>query len=392
LDTARPPAGRKTGTATRVVTLKRVRSFSQNEAPTGTTSFCAQCGKPLAAGTLACASCGQLVYLDQLRLIAKRAASLYSAGDVNAALAVWREALPLLPPHSEQYDSVARTISHLEGESAARLGMTPLPATPSRQTQPSQGAAWTKRLGPLGAGGALLMKYKWLALLLTKGKFLFLGLTNLKTLLSLLAFVGLYWAMFGWWFAVGFVGSIVLHEMGHYITVRRYGFAAEGPVFLPGFGAYVRWRGANVDPVVRSRISLAGPLYGLLAALASMLIYLATGAGVWLAVAHVGAWINLLNLIPVLIFDGQPAMTPLSRQERIAVLVVALAMLVITGEYVFLFIAIGTGYRLYQRDFPQLPSQFTAYYFIGLMTLLGFLSWFSAYSGEAMRAAHSGGY
>ena len=355
-------------------------------------NFCGQCGQTLTNGNLACNSCGQLVYADQLKAIAKRAGAFYSGGDVESALAAWREALPLLPPHSQHYDSVVRTIRHLEGEIAARRGIVIQPAATPGQGGSGQGsgAAWTKRLGPVGAAGALLMKYKWLAFLLTKGKFVLLGLTNLKTVLSLFAFVGIYWALFGWWFAVGFVGSIFLHEMGHYITVRRYGFAADGPVFLPGFGAYVRWRGANVDPVVRSRISLAGPLYGLLAALVSMLIYFATGAGVWLAVAHVGAWINLLNLIPVLIFDGQTAMTPLSRQERVAVLVVSLAMLVITGEFIFVFIAAGTGYRIYRRDFPQQPDQFTAYYFIGLMTLLGFLSWFSTYSAEAMRAAHGG--
>ena len=326
---------------------------------------------------------------DQLKAIAQRAASLYSSGDLEGAHAAWSSALNLLPAESPQRESVIRTIRQLENEIAERRRLAVQAGQGAEKPQSGQPSRWRKWLGPLGAGGALVAKFKWLAFLLAKGKFLLFGLAKLKTILSLLAFLGVYWALFGWWFAVGFVGSIFLHEMGHYVMVRRFGFAAEGPVFLPGFGAYVRWRGANVDPVVRARISLAGPFFGLLAALACLVIYFATGAGVWLAVAHVGAWINLLNLIPVLIFDGQSAMTPLSRQERIAVIVVALAMLLITGEYVLLFIAIGAGYRLYQRDFPQQPSQQTAYQFIGLMVLLGFLSWFSAYSAQAMRAAHN---
>jgi len=327
---------------------------------------------------------------DQLKSIAQRAAALYSAGDLEGAHAAWGQALAVLPAQSPQYESVIRTIRQLESEIAARRGLAGQVVPGAEAPPKNQASSWGKRLGPLGAAGALLAKYKWLAFMVTKGKFLLFGLTKLKTILSLLAFLGIYWAMFGWWFAVGFVGSIFLHEMGHYVMVRRYGFAADGPVFLPGFGAYVRWRGANVDPVVRARISLAGPFFGLLAALASLLVYYATGAGVWLAVAHVGAWINLLNLIPVFIFDGHSAMTPLSRQERMAVLGVALAMLLITSEFVLLFIALGVGYRLYQRDYPQQPSQTTAYCFIGLMVVLGFLSWFSAYSAEAMRAAHGG--
>jgi Zn-dependent protease len=370
-------------------TLDVVSSLSPNYVAVGTPGFCAGCGRPLKAGALGCESCGQLVYLDQLKTLAQRAASRYSAGDLEGAHAAWSEALGLLPAESPQHESVVRTIRQLESELGTRRGLVAQSPQVSGAPPSGQASSWGKRLGPIGAGGALLLKYKWLAFLLTKGKFVLFGLTKLKTLLSLLAFLGIYWALFGWWFAVGFVGSIFLHEMGHYVMVRRYGFAAEGPVFLPGFGAYVRWRGANVDPAVRARISLAGPFFGLLAALASLLIYFATGAGVWLAVAHVGAWINLLNLIPVFIFDGQSAMTPLSRQERMAVLVVAVAMLVITGEFVSLFIALGTAFRLYKRDFPQQPNQQTAYYFIGLMVLLGFLSWFSAYSAEAMRAAHN---
>ena len=66
--------------------------------------------------------------------------------------------------------------------------------------------------------------------------------------------------------------------------------------------------------LLRARISLAGPLFGLFAALISYGVYQSTGHGVWLAVAHTGAWINLLNLIPVMIFDGSSAMNALGRQ------------------------------------------------------------------------------
>ena len=101
--------------------------------------------------------------------------------------------------------------------------------------KPRKSASSTaKKFGPIGVALAFLAKFKTVALLLaTKGKLLFLGLTNIKALLSILAFVGIYWALYGWWFAVGFFGSIFIHEMGHYVVVRRYGFAANAPVFIP---------------------------------------------------------------------------------------------------------------------------------------------------------------
>jgi Zn-dependent protease len=207
--------------------------------------------------------------------------------------------------------------------------------------------------------------------------------------LSVAAFLGIYWALFGWWFALGFVLSIAAHEMGHYLVVRRYGFAAELPVFIPGIAAYVRWQGAGVDPVVRARISLAGPLFGLFAALISYGAYQSTGHGVWLAVAHTGAWINLLNLIPVMIFDGASAMNALGKQERMAVLLVSLALWALLSENVFLFVALATGYRLYKKDFPAQSSQATAYYYVALLVALGVLSYLSYQSAGAMRAVHT---
>ncbi len=215
---------------------------------------------------------------------------------------------------------------------------------------------------------AALVKYKTLALiLLTKAKFIF----------SILAFLGVYWAFFGWWFAVGLTGSVFLHEMGHYAMARRFGFAAELPMFLPGFGAFVKWQGAGVDPNVRAQISLAGPFFGFLSGLIAYGIFLSTGKPIWLALAQLAGWLNLLNLIPVFIFDGASAMTALGRQGRLAVLLVSVSMFLVLHDYLFVFLALATGYRIYKRDFPANPKQGIAYAFVALVVANGFLSWFA---------------
>lgn len=279
-----------------------------------------------------------------------RARQLTATGQLEAARAQWLAALQLLPAGSRQHQGIQHEIDKLN----ARLS-------------PSQKKAWSKRLGPLGVLLAALAKFKTAALiLLTKGKFLF----------SILAFVGLYWSLFGWWFAVGLTGSVLLHEMGHYVMVRRFGFTAELPMFLPGFGAYVKWNGAGVDPDVRAQISLAGPLFGFLSGLIAYGLFLSTGHAVWLAVAQFAGWINLLNLIPVFIFDGGSAMYALGRQGRWAVLVVSLALWIVLHEYLFLFVALGTGYRIWKRDFPAEAKEGIAYYFIALIVANGFLSWY----------------
>jgi len=58
-------------------------------------------------------------------------------------------------------------------------------------------------------------------------------------LLSLGAFATFYWALYGAKFGVGFAILILVHEMGHFIDIRRRGLPAEMPVFLRGLGAYV---------------------------------------------------------------------------------------------------------------------------------------------------------
>ena len=48
---------------------------------------------------------------------------------------------------------------------------------------------------------------------------------------------------------------------------------------------------------------------------ACYLVFLATGAKVWAAIAHVGAWINMFNLIPIGPLDGGRGFRALSRSQ-----------------------------------------------------------------------------
>ncbi|MBV9084538.1 MAG: site-2 protease family protein, partial [Acidobacteriaceae bacterium] len=267
----------------------------------------------LSPGLLACSNCGRFTHSDHLQEIVTRARQMLAMGQLQAAKELWQAALKLLPPESNEYRGVMREIAGID-----------------QRLNPVSTTGWTKRLGPLGVLVAFLVKFKTaVLLLLTKG----------KMFLSLFAFFAVYWAMFGWWFALGICGSIFIHEFGHYITVRRFGFSAELPMFIPGFGAYVKWNGANVDPGVRAQISLAGPLFGLISGLIAYGLFLSTGHAVWLAVAHFAGWINLLNLIPVAIFDGSSGMTALGRQERLGVLVVCVAMYVLFRDFLFILVA-----------------------------------------------------
>lgn len=339
--------------------------------------------------------------IDELGAFALKMIARNDLAPARDALVAAAHLLPASSPvRAPLFQALATLSFHLSGGSTpprqlvARVvqltGQLTTPGQPVKAIDSGHSAGKTaKKLGPIGIAVAFLMKIKTVALLfLAKGKILLLGLTNLKAILSIAGFVGIYWALYGWWFAIGFAASIFVHEMGHYVTVRRYGFQANAPMFIPGLGAYVSWRGGlNVDPEVRARISLAGPLFGLIAAIASYIVYQATGSGIWLAIAHVGAFINVFNLIPIFIFDGGSAFIALGRQERLAVLIVSLALWFFLSEFMFLFIALGAGYRvLLKKDFPEQSSHSTAYYFIGLMVALGLFDWWVLIQASALRA------
>jgi len=308
----------------------------------------------LPPGALSCPNCGRFTYADQLKEIAIRARQLTTMGQLTAARDLWRKALELLPSGTNEYQSVVREVAQID----ARLNPQPKPD-------------WRKRLGPFGVIVAFLAKFKGAIFLLAKFKMFF----------SLFAFFGVYWALFGWWFAVGLCGSIFIHEMGHYVAVRRFGYSAELPMFIPGFGAYVKWNGPGVDVGTRALISLAGPLFGFISGLMCYGIYLMTGQGVWLAVAHFAGWINLLNLIPVGIFDGGSAIHALGKQQRLALLVVSVALLFLLRDFLFLGVAAGAAWQMWRKEYPPEPRQRIGLFFIALVIANGFLSWFAMLPG-----------
>ena len=119
---------------------------------------------------------------------------------------------------------------------------------------------------------------------------------------SIFIAVGGYALIWGWKFGVGFVLLILLHELGHYIEAKREGLDPKLPVFIPFLGAYVQYTRGN--PWQTARIALAGPILGGIASLGCLVVGLQQGSQFLQALAYVGFFLNLLNLLPFGIFDG----------------------------------------------------------------------------------------
>jgi Zn-dependent protease len=116
--------------------------------------------------------------------------------------------------------------------------------------------------------------------------------------------VGGYALIWGWKFAVGFVGLILVHEMGHFVEARRQGLNPSLPVFVPFLGAYVALRGSKFDPWQNVLVSLAGPIAGTAGAAVIFAVGKSQHSQLLLALAYSGFLLNLFNLIPIGFLDG----------------------------------------------------------------------------------------
>jgi Zn-dependent protease len=141
---------------------------------------------------------------------------------------------------------------------------------------------------------------KLLLALLAAGKLGKVLLTGGTMLISVFA----YALLFGFWYAVGFVLLIFVHEMGHFWAARQRGLAVGAPTFIPFVGAWIQLKDLPHDVETEAWIGLAGPLLGSTAALACYYAYRAYDEPLLLALAYAGFFLNLFNLIPVSPFDG----------------------------------------------------------------------------------------
>jgi Zn-dependent protease len=310
-------------------------------------NLCPKCGQQISADALVCPACHALVHGAQFEQLSAIADRLERKSKFLQAREAWLHALPLVPPDSEHAEWIRRHAAELLAKASG----------PDAQQKKDK---WAKWLGPLGP----------VAVVLAKAKTLLLALAKFKFLLSLVAFVGIYWALWGPKFGVGFAALILIHEMGHFIDVKRRGLPAEMPVFLPGLGAYVKWQALGVSTETRAAVALAGPLAGWIASMLCLALWWKTGDSLWAGLARAGAWLNVINLIPVSILDGGSAAKALGRAERFILLTASLLLWLVLGESVFLLLAAGAAYRVFTKDLPPNPSRRIAAYYLAVVLCL----------------------
>jgi Zn-dependent protease len=157
--------------------------------------------------------------------------------------------------------------------------------------------------GGVAAGAGLAAKAGLLAKLFVvfkAGTVLF----KFKVLASMAISVVAYAFIFGWWYAVGFVALIAVHELGHMVVLRSLGVKVSAPMFIPFMGAFVNIESPPKSVAHEAIGALAGPAVGTLGAIATLELSNVFDSQLLRALAYTAFFINLFNLVPALPLDG----------------------------------------------------------------------------------------
>lgn len=97
---------------------------------------------------------------------------------------------------------------------------------------------------------------------------------------------------------------LFIHEAGHFIGMRLFGYRNVQMFFIPLFGAAVKGEGLNVSGYKKAIVTLLGPVPGVIAGFVFVIVYAATGIEIYFKLALMFTLINAFNLLPFFPLDG----------------------------------------------------------------------------------------
>lgn len=206
------------------------------------------------------------------------------------------------------------------------------------------------------AGLFILSKAKAVLALLKFSKF---G----SALISMLVTIWAYTILFPVQVAVGLVGMIFIHELGHVAAAKRKGLPVSAPFFIPFVGALVMMKRHPRDAVTEAYIAYGGPFIGTLGATAAFAIgWLGLqgggGAGwyIWIVIAKIGFMLNLFNLLPMQPLDGGRIASAVSRWLWIIGLIGGALLIFYLNAWILIIFWLLFAYDLYKKYIRKVKS------------------------------------
>jgi Zn-dependent protease len=206
--------------------------------------------------------------------------------------------------------------------------------------QPKGGMDWRalfRRLwAPIAAIGAFLVKF---GAVLLKAKFLF----------SMFVSAAFYVWLGGWWFGIGLIVLLFVHEMGHVFEAKRQGLPVSAPLFIPFMGALITLKQMPHNAWREAKLAIAGPLLGSAGALAIYLAGVGFDSRPLKALAFLGFFINLFNLLPLVPLDGGRVTAALHPALWLVGFLALLGLVIFRPNPILIIILIFSASELWRR-------------------------------------------
>jgi Zn-dependent protease len=97
---------------------------------------------------------------------------------------------------------------------------------------------------------------------------------------------------------------ILIHEAGHFIGMRLFGYKNIQMFFIPMFGAAISGRSKNVAAYKKALVALLGPVPGIFIGFLLGIVYAVTGIAIIQRMMIMFFVINIFNLLPFFPLDG----------------------------------------------------------------------------------------
>lgn len=97
---------------------------------------------------------------------------------------------------------------------------------------------------------------------------------------------------------------LLIHELGHFIGMRLFGYKNVQMFFIPFFGAVIAGRSRNIPAYKEAIVTLLGPVPGIFFGLIFGFTYLVTKEPIYLKLTTMFLIINAFNLLPFSPLDG----------------------------------------------------------------------------------------
>lgn len=154
-------------------------------------------------------------------------------------------------------------------------------------------------------------------------------------------------------FIITLVIVILVHEAGHFIGMKSYGYKNVNIFFLPLFGAATSGIETNQSGGKKAIISLLGPAPGIIIGVVLGFLYIRTKNEFYLQPARIFLFLNAFNLLPFLPLDGGRVIDNLlfPRNVKIEIAFKVVSGLGLIGVAYLLRLTFDTGYL---RNSPNL--------------------------------------